>query len=168
MHLAFPAIRNSLLPPYYFSHIESDHKKAPYDREKDMHELVERIKEPELCYVFARNAIKRGHPELALQAYRRAVDLRAEQHETDSEAEFAAARAIYAYEEALSYNKGKRTRATGTWQLVNRHGLLEALQMRLSSRGGDEVSATLKKLGMEYYSFEAVSKDYPKAIQQAV
>ena len=33
-----------------------------------MHELVLRIKEPELCYVFARNATRKGHPELALVA----------------------------------------------------------------------------------------------------
>lgn len=132
-----------------------------------MHELVERIKEPELCYVFARNATHRGHPELALEAYRRAVDLRAEQYETGSEAEFAAARAIFAYEEALSYSKGKRTRATGTWQLVNRHGLLPALHKRLSSKNGDDVRPVLKDLGMEDYSFEAVGKAYPQEFQQA-
>ncbi len=132
-----------------------------------MHELVERIKEPELCYVFARNATRRGHPELALQAYRRAVDLRAEQYETENEAEFAAVRAIYAYEEALGYAKGKRSRATGTWQLVNRHGLLPALRRRLKSKSGEEVKPVLKELGMEDYSFEAVGKAYPEDLHQA-
>ena len=132
-----------------------------------MHELVERIKEPELCYVFAKNAIKRGHPELALEAYRRAVDLRAEQHGADTEAEFAAVRAIYAYEEALGYIKGKRTRATGTWQLVNRNGLLAAIQKRLQSRSGEDVGPALKELGMEDYSFEAVAKAFGEEIQQA-
>jgi hypothetical protein len=132
-----------------------------------MHELVERIKEPELCYVFARNAIKRGHPELALEAYRRAVDLRAEQHGADTEAEFAAVRAIYAYEEALGYIKGKRTRATGTWQMVNRNGLLAAIQKRLQSRSGEDVGPVLKELGMEDYSFEAVAKAFGEEIQQA-
>lgn len=132
-----------------------------------MHELVERIKEPDLCYVFARNATKRGHPELALQAHRRAVDLRAEQHPTNSAAEFAAARAIYAYEEALSYSKGKRTRATGTWQLVNRHGLVAALGKRLASRNGDDVAAVLEELGMSDYSFEAVREAYPDDLQAA-
>lgn len=132
-----------------------------------MHELVERIKEPELCYVFAKNAVRRGHPELALEAYRRAVDLRAEQHDTSTEAEFAAVRAIYAYEEALSYSKGKRTRATGTWQLVNRHGVLPALHKRISSRNGEDVKPVLKELGMEDYSFEAVGKAYPEDMRQA-
>ncbi|MEH6634008.1 MAG: hypothetical protein V7700_00760 [Halioglobus sp.] len=126
-----------------------------------MHELVLRINEPELCYVFARNATRRGHPELALQAYRRAVDLRAALHETDSAAELSALRAIYAYEEALSFNKGKRTRATGTWQLVNRHGVLPALSKRLQSSDLDEVTPVLKELGMEDYSFNAVREAYP-------
>ena len=132
-----------------------------------MHELVERIRDPELCYVFARNATRRGHPELALEAYRRAVDLRAEQHETGSEAEHAAVRAIYAYEEALSYSRGKRTRATGTWQLVKRHGLLQTVHKRLNSRSGDDVQPVLKALRMEDYSFEAVGDAYPQDLQQA-
>lgn len=121
-----------------------------------MHELVSRINDPELCYVFARNASRNGHPELALQAHRRAVDLRAQQHQPVSEAEGAALRAIYAYEEALSYVKGKRTRATGTWQLVNRHGLLRALSKRLSSGKLQDIRLVLAELGMEDYSFDAV------------
>lgn len=132
-----------------------------------MHELVERIKDPELCYVFARNAIRREQPDLALQAYRRAVDLRAAAHETGTEAEFAAVRAIYAYEEALSYSKGKRTRATGTWQLVNRHGLLPAVLKRLNSRTVDDMNPVLEELGMEDYSFAAVGEAYPNDLKQA-
>lgn len=131
-----------------------------------MHELVNRIKEPELCYVFAKNASRRGHPELAVQAYRHAVDLRAGTHPVSCDAEVAALRAIYAYEEALSYRKGKRTRATGTWQLVNRHGVFAALDKRLKSRGDDDIHSVLKELGMEDYSFEAVRNTYPEAFRE--
>ena len=131
-----------------------------------MHELVMRIKDPELCYIFAKNATRRGHPELALQVHRRAVDLRAEQHGASNELEFTAVRAIYAYEEALSVRKGKRTRATGTWQMVRRHGVLEALSKRLESGGGDELAPVLKELGMEDYSFEAVRDAYPDVFGQ--
>jgi len=130
-----------------------------------MHELVLRIKDPELCYVFAKNATKRGHPELALQAHRRAVDLRAEQHGTTAEAELAAVRAIYAYEEALSHHKGKRTRATGTWQMVRKQGVFAAINKRLEGRHADDMSEELKALGMEDYSFEAVRKAYPDAFE---
>lgn len=132
-----------------------------------MHELVLRIKEPALCYVFARNAERRGHPELAVQAYRRAVDLRAEQYSADSEIEHVAVRAIYAYEEAMSFAKGKRTRATGTWQMVNRHGVVEALSRRLHSRSCDDFSAVLTDLGMTDYSFEAVRTAHPELFDQA-
>ena len=132
-----------------------------------MHELVSRIKEPELCYVFAKNARRNGHPELALQVYRHAVDLRAQQHQIACQAEAAALRAIYAYEEALSYTRGKRIRATGTWQLVNRHGLLTAVRKRLQSRNGDNIQPVLAELGMEDYSFSAVEAAFPDAFLAA-
>ena len=126
-----------------------------------MHDLVKRINDPKLCYVFAQNAITRGHPDLAIQAYRRAVDLRAEQHTTESEAEHAAVRAIYAYEEALSFRKGKRTRATGTLQTVGRKGIFGALVQRIESSATTNVESVLKELGMEDYSFAATVKAYP-------
>jgi hypothetical protein len=130
-----------------------------------MHELVTRIKDPQLCYVFAKNAKRNGHPELALQAYRWAVDLRARQHTVSCPAEEAALRAIYAYEEALSHSRGKRTRATGTWQLVNRLGVLPAVKKRMQSRNGDEVEPVLEQLGMADYSFSAVHSAYPEVFQ---
>ncbi len=131
-----------------------------------MHELVMRIKEPELCYVFARNANRKGHPELALQAYRRAVDLRAEKAGANCEVELAALRAVFAYEEALSFSKGKRTRATGTWQMIGRHGLLPAICKRLHSGTDAALAQVLKELGMEDYSFAAVYQAYPDAFGQ--
>ena len=70
---------------------------------------------------------------------------------------------VYAYEEALGYMKGKRTRATGTWQLARRHGPMAAVKKRLDSRDGDTVAPTLKALGMQDYSFAAVLKTYPEA-----
>ena len=130
-----------------------------------MHDLVTRINEPQLCYVFAKNATRNGHPELALEAYRRAVDLRTQQHEVECQAEAAALRAIYAYEEALSYTRGKRTRATGTWQLVNRHGVLSAVRKRLQSRTGEDLTTVLAELGMSDYSFGAVQEAYPDAFE---
>ena len=125
-----------------------------------MHELVKRINKPELCYVFAKNALARGHEELALEAYRHAVDLRAAEHQVETEAETMALKAFYAYEEALSYQQGKRKRATGTWQMVNRCGILPALQKRLDSKSIEDALPTLKTLKMEDYSFQAVAKAY--------
>lgn len=133
-----------------------------------MHELVLRIKQAPLCYVFAENALKQGHEELATQAYRHAVDLRAAAHdEVCSEAEKAALKAFYAYEEALSYGLRKRKRATGTWQMVSRIGILPTLSKRLESKEVATLLPVLKKLKMEDYSFQAVAKAYARDIQQA-
>ena len=133
----------------------------------EMNELVTRIKKPELCYVFAKNATQRGQPELALQAYRHAVNLRAAEHAVDSEAELMALRAFYAYEEALSWQNGKRKRATGTWQMVSRIGILPTLQKRIASKSVQEAMAALKQLGMEDYSFQTVAKAYAADLLQA-
>ena len=122
-----------------------------------MHELVLRIKQPELCYVFAENATKRGHEELALEAYRRAVDLRAEAHAEATEDERLALRAFYAYEEALSWGQRKRKRATGTWQMVKRDGILETLRKRLDSKHAEEARDALTAMKLEDYSFQAVA-----------
>ena len=122
-----------------------------------MHELVLRIHEPELCYVFAANAAKRGHEDLAHQAYRRAVDLRAAEHTDVSESERLALKAFYAYEEALSWGQRKRKRASGTWQMVKKVGILPTLKKRLASQSGVEVAEVLKQLNMEDYSFRSVA-----------
>jgi hypothetical protein len=132
-----------------------------------MHELVERIKKPELCYVFAQNAINRGHDALALEAYRHAVDLRAAGHEVETEAELMALKSFYAYEEALSHGQRRRKRATGTWQLVNRFGILSALHKRMNSKDAEAVLPKLKELKMEDYSFQAVAKAYAEDLKQA-
>ena len=132
-----------------------------------MHELVLRIKEPELCYVFAGNAIRRGHEALALEAYRRAVDLRAEAHEDVSDEERLALKAFYAYEEALSHGQRKRKRATGTWQMVAKQGILPTLSKRVASKSADEALDKLKELNMEDYSFRAVAARIGLDLDQA-
>ena len=132
-----------------------------------MDERVLRIQKPQLCYVFAENALRRGHDDLALQAYRRAVDLRAQEHDTASEAELMALKAFYAYEEALSYGQRKRKRATGTWQMVNRLGILPTLKKRLTSKGNVDIGAALKVLKMEDYSFQAVAQAYASDLPEA-
>ncbi len=132
-----------------------------------MHELVLRIKKPELCYVFADNATKRGHEDLARQAYRRAVDLRAEEHQGVSEDERLALKAFYAYEEALSWGQRKRKRATGTWQMVDRIGILPTLQKRVAGKQALDARDTLKNLAMDDYGFDAVARQIGLNLEEA-
>ena len=123
-----------------------------------MNELVTRIEKAELCYVFADNALRRGRQDLAIEAYRHAVDLRADAHTDITDDERLALKAFYAYEEALSFGERRRKRATGTWQLVKKHGIIIALKKRLASRSVDDMDARLKQLKMEDYSIRAVAQ----------
>jgi len=117
---------------------------------------VERLRTPAECESFAKNAIARNHPELALQARRKAIDLQVSTHETGSAVEAEGLAAVYAYEALLTRRNGKKTRATATWQAVKRYGIVEAVQ-RAVSRPSDEPGAvTLRDLGLEDLSFEAL------------
>ena len=70
-----------------------------------------------------------------------------------------ALKSFYAYEEALSYGQRKRKRATGTWQMVKKAGILPTLKKRISSRSSVEVAEVLKTLKMEDYSFDTVARE---------
>ena len=56
------------------------------------------------------------------------MEIRAESHGAESDAQHECLQAIYAYEEVLSSKKGRRTRASRTWQMIKRHGILEAAE----------------------------------------
>lgn len=118
---------------------------------------VERLRTPAECEIFAKNAIARNHPELALAARRKAIDLQVSTHETASAVETEGLAAVYAYEALLTRRNGKKTRATATWQAVKRYGIIEAVQ-RAVSRPADEPpgTVTLRDLGLEDLTFEAL------------
>jgi hypothetical protein len=117
---------------------------------------VERLRTPAECEIFAKNAVARNHPELALQARRKAIDLQVSTHETGSAVEAEGLAAVYAYEALLTRRNGKKTRATGTWQAVKRYGIIEAIQRAVNRPADDTGTVTLRDLGMEDLAFEAL------------
>ena len=121
-----------------------------------MDERVKKIKTPEQCAIFAKNCIERGHPELATQAKERAVQLRAESHGAETEAEKEALEAIYAYEEVLTAKNGKKTRAGRTWQMIDRHGIIGAVERAVNRPTETKGYTALVEMGLEDYAFEAV------------
>ena len=131
-----------------------------------MDERIKNIKTPDGCEKFSKNAIRLGHPELAIEAQRRAIELRAEGHSVQTDAEKEALKAIYAYEEILTEKNGRRTRANRTWQMINRRGIIEAVN-RVVARKDDAIGyILLKKKGMEDLSFEAVVLRYPQIFSE--
>ena len=117
---------------------------------------VERLRTPAECESFAKNALARHHPELALQARRKAIDLQVSTHETGSAVEAEGLAAVYAYEALLSRRNGKKTRATATWQAIKRYGIIEAIQRALNRPPDEPGVVTLRDLGLEDLAFEAL------------
>jgi hypothetical protein len=117
---------------------------------------VERLRTPAECAIFAKNATARNHPDLALEAQRKAIYLQASTHATDSAAAAEGFAAVYAYEALLTRKNGKKTRATATWQLVKRHGIIEAVQRSVRRPPAATGELTLRDLGLEDLGFEAV------------
>jgi hypothetical protein len=114
------------------------------------------LKTPEECESFAKNAERLGHPELAQQARRRAVELRAAAYGANSDAEREALEAIYAVEEILSQRNGRKTRASRTWQSIKRHGILQTVERVVSRRQPTDGYTALVEMGMDDFTFEAV------------
>jgi hypothetical protein len=117
---------------------------------------VERLRTPAECENFARNATARNYPDLALEARRKALHLQASTHEAASPAEAEGFAAVYAYELLLTRRNGKKTRATGIWQVIKRYGIIEAIERALSRPPDEEGQVTLRQLGLEDFAFEAL------------
>jgi hypothetical protein len=132
-----------------------------------MDDRVRRLTTPEQCEIFARNAIDRDRPDLANEARLRAVQLRADSHGAKSEAEKEALQAIYAYEEVLTKKNGKRTRASRTWQMIRRHGIIEAVERAVNRSAETQGYTSLVEMGLEEFAFEAVILRYPEVFSEA-
>jgi hypothetical protein len=121
-----------------------------------MDERVARLKTPEACERFIKNAIRLEEPELADQARKRAIELRAAEYGASTQAEKECLQAIYAYEEVLSKKNGRRTRASRTWQMINRHGILASAERAVNREAETAGYKALAEMGLQEFAFEAV------------
>ena len=121
-----------------------------------MDDRVKNLKTPKDCEVFARNAIDKGRQDLAADARRRAVELRAAAYGSASDAERECLEAIYAYEEILFLKHGKRVRASRTWQMIKRRGIIAAIEQAVDRPDGTAGFTALKEVGLDNFAFEAV------------
>ncbi len=127
-----------------------------------MDERVRKINTVEKCEIFSTNAKNKGREDLAKQALERSVQIRAKAHDVSSNAEREALQAVYAYEEVLSANNGKRTRASRTWPMINRHGIIGAVERAVNRAEETQGYRSLIEMGLEDYAFEAVILRYPE------
>ena len=127
-----------------------------------MDEKVLRLKTHEDCKSFAKN-VKAKHPNLAREAHRRAVELKAVEYGAASDAEREVLQAIYAAEAALSARNGKKTRAARTWQSIERWGLLQTVERVVSKCKETDAYKALIDMDMADFTFESVVVRYPSA-----
>jgi len=111
---------------------------------------VAKLKSVEECENFAKNASERGHPELAVQARERAIQLLAQSHGAKLSVERECLEAIYALEDV----RGRR--ASRTWQAVKRHGIIETVERVVSRPQVSEGFKMLDEAGLKDYAFENV------------
>ncbi|MBL4870139.1 MAG: hypothetical protein JKX72_04215 [Robiginitomaculum sp.] len=116
----------------------------------------------EKCDNFAANAERLDRNDLAIQARNRKLEIKAELYGAKTQAEKEALQAVYAYEEILSAKNGKRTRATRTWQMIRKYGIIEAVE-RAVDRPVETMGYTaLVDKGLERHAFEAVIIRHPE------
>jgi hypothetical protein len=131
-----------------------------------MDERVKKLRTPDECVNFGKNAAARNRPDLAREAQLRSIQLRAEQHGLVSEAEREALQAIYAYEEVLFKKNGRRTRATRTWQMIDRHGIIGAIERAVDRDQETAGYQALVKMGLQELAFEAVILRHPSLFSE--
>ncbi|WP_312226603.1 hypothetical protein [Stutzerimonas nitrititolerans] len=121
-----------------------------------MDDRIKKLKTTKDCEVFARNSLTHGRPDLAAEARQRAVELRAASYGATSEAERECLAAIYAYEEILFDKHGRRVKASRTWQMIKRRGIIAAIEQAVDRPDGTAGFSALQNVGLENYAFEAV------------
>ena len=125
-----------------------------------MDDIIQKLKTPEECIQLAKN-VRERNPDLARRARRKAVELRAISYGTKTEVEVELLKALYAYEEVLSMKNKRKTRASRTWQMVERHGLIHAAERAVDRKIEPAGYKLLAEMGMHDLTFEAVIVRYP-------
>ena len=124
-------------------------------------EKIAKLPSVKSCERFIKNAEAHGRADLAKAAHRRAVELGARSHGAKTETERECLEAVYAYERVLTERNGRTTRASRTWQMINRHGILPAVERAVNRPHETAGYTALLEMGLEKYAFEAVILRYP-------
>jgi len=132
-----------------------------------MEDIIQKLKTPGECIQLAKN-VRDRNPDLAREARRRAVELRAIAYGNKNEVELELLKALYAYEEVLSEKNKRKTRASRTWQMIKRHGIIGAAERAVDRKIEPTGYKVLVEMGMHDLTFEAVIVRYPNAFNQEV
>ena len=127
-----------------------------------MSDIISKLKSPEECAILEKNALDRGNTDLAVQARKRGIEMRAQTHGATTDAERECLAAVYAYERVLSAQRHRTTRASRTWQMIKRHGIIGAAERAVNRPTETSGYRALVEMGLEEYAFEAVILRHPQ------
>lgn len=132
-----------------------------------MDQRVAKLRTPEDCLRFEKNALTLDRPDLATEARNRALALQASRYGAKTQAEQECLQAVYAYERILTEKNGRTTRASRTWPLIERKGVIAAVESIVtrerSTMGFDALAAN----GLDEHAFEAVVLRHPQHFSEA-
>ena len=132
-----------------------------------MDDIIQKLTTPEECLQLAIN-VRDKNPDLAREARRRAIELRAASHGIKTAVKLELLKALYAYEEVLSEKNKRRTRATRTWQMIDRHGIIGAAERAVNRKIEATGYKVLVAMGLHDLTFEAVIVRHPDKFSQEV
>lgn len=127
-----------------------------------MDPIIGKLKTPEECKNLEDNATRNGRLDLAMDARRRGIELKALKHGATTDAERECIEAVYAYERVLSEKKGKNTPASRTWPMLKRWGIVPAVERIVSRKAETSGYKALVDMGLQDFAFEAVVLRYPE------
>jgi hypothetical protein len=104
-----------------------------------------------------------ANPSRSRAARRQRVKQRAANHDPASEAERECYEAVYAYEGALSKINDKTTRASRTWPMIEKKGVIAAVEGIVTRADETKAYRVLVEMELEDMTFEAVILRHRKA-----
>lgn len=128
-----------------------------------MDDIISKLRTPEECIQFAKKCT-----DLAREARRRAIELRALTHGNSSVVETELWKALYAYEEVLSKKNKRRTPASRTRQMISRYGIVGAAERAVNRRIEAMGYKVLVDMGLQDLTFEAVIVRFPEEFSQQI
>ena len=128
-----------------------------------MDETIIKLKTPEECILFANKCT-----DLAREARRRAIELRALTHTNVSLVETELWKALYAYEEILTKKHKRRTLAGRTRQMITRYGIIGTAERAVNRKIEAMGYKVLVEMGMQDLTFESVIIKFPNSFKQDI
>ena len=122
--------------------------------------LVGHLKTPEDCEQVAVN-VEAKQPAFAVAARRKAIEINASTHKPTTAAEEHSLQAVYAYERVMTLDRGRKTRATRHWRMIDKVGIIATMESIVKSPTQSAGYQALVKMGMQDMSFEAVVLRHP-------